>query len=250
MNKPQKPPENQPEHVPYEDGEEPSLTKFPEDNDPVDSEGNSVFEKQITDPWINAELSLPLGEDMKNAKVIGWWKDLDGKIIGTHDENPSLNTIIYNVEFPDSKMKEFAANAIVENMYSHVDPEGHRYQLLKGIVDHLKNGNVLEKADLYTTTKSGKRQMQKTTSGWEILVQWKNGSQEWMPLSIMKNSNPIEVAEYAESRSIASEPGFVWWVPYTLRCRDRQISGVIQGSKKTPINTVLSCPTHSQRHLN
>ena len=127
MNKPQKPPKNQPEHIPYEDGEELSLTKFPEDNDPVDSEGKGVFEKPMTDPWINAELSLPQGEDMKNAKVIRQSKDLDGKIIGTYDEKPFLNTIIYDVEFPDGKIKDYAANVIAENMYSQVDLEGHHY---------------------------------------------------------------------------------------------------------------------------
>ena len=118
MSKPQKSATDQPEHTPYEDGEEPSLTKFPEDNDPVDSEGKNVFEKPITDQWINAELSLPQGEEMRNAKVIGRSKDSDGEVIGTYDENPFLNTIIYDVEFPDGEIKEYAANVIAENMYS------------------------------------------------------------------------------------------------------------------------------------
>ena len=233
MSKPQKSATDQPEHTPYEDGEEPSLTKFPEDNDPVDSEGKNVFEKPITDQWINAELSLPQGEEMRNAKVIGRSKDSDGEVIGTYDENPFLNTIIYDVEFPDGEIKEYAANVIAENMYSQVDSEGHRYQLLAGVIDHRKNGNAVEMADLYTTTRSGKRRMRKTTSGWDLLVEWKDGSQEWMPLSIMKNSNPIEVAEYAESRNIASEPGFAWWVPYTLRRRDKIISGVNSRIRRT-----------------
>ena len=149
--------------------------------------------------------------------MIGRAKDSNGEIIGTYNENPFLNTIVYDVEFPDGEIKEYGANVIAENMYSQVDPDGHRYQLLEGIINHRRNGNAIDKADLYVTTKSGNRQMRQTTAGWDLLVQWKNGTQEWMPLSIMKNSNPIEVAEYAESRNIATEPGFVWWVPYTLK---------------------------------
>lgn len=63
-----------------------------------------------------------------------------------------------------------------------------------------------------------------------------------MPLSIMKNSNPIEVAKYAESRSIASEPGFAWWVPYTLRRRDRLISGVKSRIRKTTHKYSVALP--------
>ena len=58
-------------HVPYEDGIEPEHIKFPQGNDPVDSDGKSVFEKPITDQWINAELNLPQGNTMKSAKLIG-----------------------------------------------------------------------------------------------------------------------------------------------------------------------------------
>jgi hypothetical protein len=42
----------------------------------------------------------------------------------------------------------------------------------------------------------------------------------------MKESNPVEVAEFAVARSIDKEPAFQWWVPYTLRKRDRIIAGV------------------------
>lgn len=47
-----------------------------------------------------------------------------------------------------------------------------------------------------------------------------------MPLSILKESNPVEVAEYAKARGIDKEPAFVWWVPYTLRKRDVIVSAV------------------------
>ena len=33
----------------------------------------------------------------------------------------------------------------------------------------------------------------------------------------MKESHPVEVAEYARARDIDKEPAFEWWVPDTLK---------------------------------
>ena len=69
-------------------------------------------------------------------------------------------------------------------------------------------------------TKSGQRRLQKSTAGWKLLVAWKDGSEQWIPLSVMKGSNPIEVAEFAVAKNIDDEAAFCWWVPYTLCKRD------------------------------
>ena len=36
----------------------------------------------------------------------------------------------------------------------------------------------------------------------------------------------MEVAEYAISQGVNDEPAFAWWVPYTLKKRERIISAV------------------------
>ena len=36
----------------------------------------------------------------------------------------------------------------------------------------------------------------------------------------MKESLPVELAEYARARGISDEPAFAWWLPHTLRKRD------------------------------
>ena len=43
---------------------------------------------------------------------------------------------------------------------------------------------------------------------------------------MLKESNPIEIAEYVTALDIENEPAFLWWVPFTLRKRDRIISGL------------------------
>ena len=63
--------------------------------------------------------------------------------------------------------------------------------------------------------------MRKSTVGWNLLIAWKNGSEKCIPLSIMKESNPIEVAKISATYGIYDKPAFVWWVSYTLRKRDK-----------------------------
>ena len=89
-----------------------------------------------------------------------------------------MNTTIYDAEFPDGDIREYGANLIAENMYSQVDAEGYRYQLLDTIVDHKQDGNAIHPDDIYINTKSGQKRMRHTTSGWNLLIQWKNGTQE------------------------------------------------------------------------
>ena len=59
------------EYEPYFDDSQPYSVQLPEDNDPVDTDVTTAFEKPITDRWIHAEINLPQGESMQNAKVIG-----------------------------------------------------------------------------------------------------------------------------------------------------------------------------------
>ena len=47
-----------------------------------------------------------------------------------------------------------------------------------------------------------------------------------MPLKDIKESNPIEVAEFAVAKGIDKEPAFAWWIPYTIRKRKNIISAV------------------------
>ena len=51
-------------------------------------------------------------------------------------------------------------------------------------------------------------------------------------MKLLKENYPIEVAEYAEANDIANEPAFAYWVPYTLRKRDRILSSVHSRIKK------------------
>ncbi len=57
-------------------------------------------------------------------------------------------------------------------------------------------------------------------------MQWNDGSRQWIDLKILKESNPVQVAEYATARGITEHPAFAWWVPYVLRKHDVIVSAV------------------------
>ena len=52
--------------------------------------------------------------------------------------------------------------------------------------------------------------MKKTTKGWELFVQWKDGSGNWVSLKDLKDSYPLELAKYATQMGIDKEPSFIW----------------------------------------
>jgi hypothetical protein len=65
----------------------------------------------------------------------------------------------------------------------------------------------------------------------------------------IRESNPVEVAEFAKSRGIDDEAAFCWWTPYTFRKRDRIISGAINSRvRKTTHKYGIEVPNTSVAH--
>ena len=141
----------------------------------------------------------------------------DGKIEGEYDDNPLLNSHLYEVEFTDGSVREYSANLIAENILVQVDEDGYSLTTINAIIDHKQDPEiVVAKEDGFTTCQRGKRRLRKATIGWQCLVQWSDASETWVPLKDSKESRPVEMAEYARARGIENEPAFAWWVPYTL----------------------------------
>ena len=77
----------------------------------------------------------------------------DGTIAGEYDDNPILNSIIYNVEFRDGTIKEYSPNVITENMLAQVDSDGFTMTMVGDIIDHKKDAaTAVSKDDMYVTT--------------------------------------------------------------------------------------------------
>ena len=108
------------------------------------------------DLYMDAEVMLPKdGEYMQAARVIGPARDKNGKQIGTFNQNPILNTKVYEVMFPDGSVSKYAANIIAENIYSQVDKDGHRYQMIDCILDHRKTAAAIPMSEGYIVSSNG-----------------------------------------------------------------------------------------------
>ena len=62
-----------------------------------------------------------------------------------------------------------------------------------------------------------------TTKSWYVKVFWKDKPTYWIPISEIKESNPIEVFEAAIAFKHVREPAFNWWVRKVINKRDRII---------------------------
>jgi hypothetical protein len=147
-------------------------------------------------------------------------------LVGLANRNPLLDTRIYEVEFPDGHSQEFAANVIAESLYSQVDEEGREFALLDEILEHSRDASAVSKDDEAVEKRGANSHRRRTTKGWKLLVQWKDGSTTWEPMTNLKESTPVQVAEYAVANKIADEPAFAWWIGDILRRINRNIAKV------------------------
>ena len=192
----------------------------------VDTEPTNSSQTGEPDPYINMEIGLPrMGTDgLQSARVKRRALDMDGTPIGEPHSNPLLDHRQYEVEFVDGSTEVLTANIIAENILAQVDEEGHRQLLLHEITDHRTLDDAVPKERGHISMPNGRQRKVQTTRGWEILVEWKDGSTDWIALKDLKESYPVELAEYAVHNGIQDEPAFAWWVPYTLKKRQRIIS--------------------------
>ena len=124
-------------------------------------------------------------------------------------------------------LQEYSANLFAESIYSQVDDEGHQFLLLKEIIDHDADATAVRNNDKYhITNETVNPKLERTTKGWKLLVLWKDGMSTWIPLKDLKESNPVQVAEYAMANRIGSEPAFNWWIHEVLRRKKRILSQV------------------------
>ena len=214
--------------------------------DCVDAAGKPLLQQSYTDTLIHSEVLLPHGEDLQMAKVLGRTLDKQGRVIGNPNDNPLLNTLMYDVEFPDGNIKKYAANIIAENVLVNCDSEGNYSNLMSCIISHKKDGSAVSSENGYIKSKNGNMRLRQTTVGWSFHIKWKDGTMNWVPLSTLKESNPVDVADYVMARGLESEPAFAWWVPYTLRKRDVIVSAITSRVRKRSHKYGVAVPTSFQ----
>lgn len=169
------------------------------------------------DKYIGANIVLPGRDGQEVLTVVkGRKRDANGELVGSGNTNPILDTRIFQVEFPDGHLEEYATNTIAEALYSQVDEQGNSTGLMHEICNHRKSDKAILISDGFVTSGSTPKPVI-TTKGWDLKIKWKDGLTDWIPLTQIKEANPIEVAEYAFAQKINKEPAFNWWVTKVLR---------------------------------
>ena len=192
---------------------------------------DELYAKEIdvlSDPYVGMEMSMTRGAEgeLLHATVRKRVRDEDGRPVGASHSNPLLDSRKYEVEYIDGHVEELTANLIAENLISQVDEEGRRQMMLTAIIDHRKLKDAIPQSQRAYVNSYGVKRRKTTTRGWELLVEWRDGSSDWVSLKDLKDSYPVELAIYAKERKIGEEPAFAWWVPYVLRKQKRILQKV------------------------
>ena len=92
-------------------------------------EANDYTPEILEDTYFNMELAMPRGQNdgPEFAKVTKRLRDANGLLIGTKNDNPLLNTRIYEVEYTDTYKASLTANSTAMNIYAQVNDEGNLY---------------------------------------------------------------------------------------------------------------------------
>ena len=115
-------------------------------------------------------------------------------------------------------------NAIASNLFAQVDQDGQYFVLFDAITDLRTDGTHIKEGGAFIHISNGNKRRRETTKGWEVCIQWKDGSSTRNQIKDVKDSFPVELVEYAVLNQIADEPSFSWWIKKVLKKRDRIIS--------------------------
>ena len=161
-------------------------------------------------------------------------------MIGNHDNNPYMNTVLYEIKFEDEISAAYGANIVAKNMWRMCNNEGFHEDLLYLIVDIWFHKNAVK--DGLTYNCKVKCVLRKTKRGVDLLCVIKSGQNEdgsdrirnsWHPLKELKESYLLQVAEFTVVRRVDKIPAFVWRVNFTLKKRDTIIASARQRIAKT-----------------
>jgi hypothetical protein len=166
-----------------------------EPEEPTEIEEAKSFTPEAYDEYIGAQVMLPYQDGRIQGTITKCAKGNNGNPMGRINDNIYLDTRRYEIELSNGTTEEYNANVIAENLFSQVDSEGHQYVLMREISDHQKDKMAVPISDGWITMANGRKVCKRTTGGWKLLVEWKEGGSDWIPLKDLKESYLVEVAE-------------------------------------------------------
>jgi hypothetical protein len=202
----------------------PDFDHYDDYHDIDPNHGDLEVTPEVGDNYLNAKISVPRGGTLMKGRVTARKREKDGNPIGLANANPNLNTHEYTFTFDDGVETVMSTNLMAEAMYVQCDPDRNQYVLLDSIIDHKRLDSAIRPLDQKVVQPNGHTYLSCSTVGWQLCCQWKDGSTSWESLADLKESHPIETAEYAVTKGLGHEPAFNWWVSHVLKKRDQIIS--------------------------
>ena len=89
------------------------------------------------------------------------------------------------------------ANTIASKLCSQVDQDGQRFKLFNTIIYLRTDGTRIKEGDSFIHMSNGNKRSRETTKVWEVSIQLKDGSSNWNQVKDVKESVPVQLAEYA-----------------------------------------------------
>ena len=86
----------------------------------------------------------------------------------------------------------------------YLNSQSENFDLFYDIVDHRTTNSLLSGDNAFDLLPNGKP----ITDGWQICVQWKDGSTDWAEICDVKESYPVQLASYAVRKRLDKEPAF------------------------------------------
>ena len=134
---------------------------------------------------------------------------------------------IYEVDFGDGNYYRYSINVMLENLYMKTCDQLESNSILEDDIDHKKDKHdVPKETGWYYLNDSPCRIRVITKRGRNFHVQWTDDLRTWIPLSTIKESNPIEPSQYCKIRKIDDQPAMVWWVDSALKNNERVIKSL------------------------
>eukprot|EP00957_Ditylum_brightwellii_P207240 15352107-Ditylum_brightwellii.AAC.1 len=106
---PETTPNDQDTYDEYKDDDE-IASSLPEVEETVDAIGTLIDQQQAYNRIINAEVQLHCQDHLTTGNIKMRVIRPDYRTSGLYHDNPKLNPTVYEVEFPDREVKEYAAN--------------------------------------------------------------------------------------------------------------------------------------------
>ena len=100
------------------------------------------------------------------------------------------------MEFGDTS--KYLVNTIAENLFDQTGDNGWDTGVFSEIIGLRRDDNVAVPRSRETVTSfNGQTRNVITTKGWDVHVKWQGQSTSWLSLNVVKESYPVELADFA-----------------------------------------------------